>query len=128
MDIFEGDYTPFLETIFGLPKGGIIAYFERTDLRKVLGDHVIVMGGLPPPLYVLGTPGKVYEETCKLLVDIKEPGGFIFSGSSVAGVPGETKPENLRVAINALKECGVYNGGINGSSTRVLTINFFKVF
>jgi len=108
---FEGDYTPFLETLLELPRGSVVAYFERADLRrvrKVLGDHVIVMGGLPPSLYILGTPEKVYEETCKLLNEVKEPGGFIFSGSGVSGVPDETKPENLRAAIDALKKCGTY--------------------
>ncbi|MEM2740319.1 MAG: uroporphyrinogen decarboxylase family protein [Candidatus Bathyarchaeia archaeon] len=108
---YEGDFTPFLDYILELPKGKTIAYFERADLRRardVLGDHVILMGGLPPALLILGTPEKVYEETCRLLNDVKEPGGFIFAGSGVSGIPDETKPENLRAAIEAVKKCGIY--------------------
>lgn len=108
---FEGNYEPFLETILELPKGKVIALFERTDLRKarkILGDHAIIMGGISPAHLILGTPEKVYEEVCRLLIDVKEPGGFIFSGSGVAGVPDETKPENLKAAIEAVKKCGLY--------------------
>lgn len=108
---FEGNYEPFLETILELPKGKIIAYFEKTNLKKardILGDHEIIMGGIPPAHFILGTPEKVYVEVCKLLNEVKEPSGFIFSGSGVAGVPDETKPENLKAAIEALKKCGTY--------------------
>jgi len=108
---FEGDHTPHLETILEVPKGSIIAHFERTDLRKareILGDHVILMGGISPAHFIHGTPRKVYDEVCKLLNDVKEPGGFIFAGSSVAGIPDETRPENLRAAIDAVKKCGKY--------------------
>lgn len=85
--------------------------FEKIDLRKVrevLGDHVVIMGGLSSALLVLGTPEKVYEEACKLLNDVREPGGFIMAGSGVAGIPDETKPENLRALIEAVKKCGTY--------------------
>jgi len=108
---YEGDFTPFLEYILELPKGKTIAYFERTDLRKarkILGDHAIIMGGISPAHYIHGIPEKVFEEVCKLLNDVKEPGGFIFAGSGVAGIPDETKPENLKMAIEAVKKCGVY--------------------
>jgi len=108
---YEGDFTPFLEYILELPKGKTIAYFERTDLRKarkILGDHVIIMGGISPAHYIHGIPEKVFNEVCKLLNDVKEPGGFIFAGSGVAGIPDETKPENLKVAIEAVRKCSVY--------------------
>jgi uroporphyrinogen-III decarboxylase len=108
---YEGDFTPFLEYILELPKGKTIAYFERTDLRKarkILGDHVIIMGGISPAHYIHGIPEKVFNEVCKLLNDVKEPGGFIFAGSGVAGIPDETKLENLKAAIEAVRKCGVY--------------------
>lgn len=107
---FEGDFTPFLEYIPEFPKSKVIAYFERADLRKareIIGDHVAIMGGIKASLFISGPPNKVYEETCKLLNDVKEPGGFIFSGTGVS-IPSETKPENLRAAIDAAKKCGEY--------------------
>jgi len=108
---YEGDFTPFLEYILELPKGKTIAYFERTNLKKareVLGDHAIIMGGISPAHCIHGTPEKVFNEACKLLSDVKEPGGFIFAGSGVSGIPDETKPENLRALIEAVKKCGTY--------------------
>lgn len=66
------------------------------------------MGGISPALCIYGTPEKVFEEACKLLSDVKEPGGFIFAGSRVAGIPDETKPENLRALIEAVRKCGRY--------------------
>jgi hypothetical protein len=48
------------------------------------------MDGISPAHYIHGTPDKVFSEVCKLLNDVKEPGGFIFAGSGVAGIPDET--------------------------------------
>ncbi|MEM2103910.1 MAG: uroporphyrinogen decarboxylase family protein [Candidatus Bathyarchaeia archaeon] len=107
---FEGDFTPFLKYLTELPKASIIAYFEKTDLRKareIIGDRLAIMGGVPASLLISGTYSKVYEETCKLLNDVKEPGGFLFSGTGVS-IPNETKPENLKAAIEAVKKFGVY--------------------
>ncbi|RLE74708.1 MAG: hypothetical protein DRJ44_07050 [Thermoprotei archaeon] len=62
---FEGDHTPHLETIIELPKGKVIGWFERADLRKVreiLGDHIIIAGGISSSLLIHGTPEKVFEE------------------------------------------------------------------
>ncbi|MEM0006114.1 MAG: uroporphyrinogen decarboxylase family protein [Ignisphaera sp.] len=108
---FEGDHTPHLETILEAPKGSIIAYFERTNLRKageVLGGHVVLMGGISVAHLIHGTPERVFNEVCNLLKEMKEFGVFIFSGSGVGGIPDETKPENLRAAVEAVSRCGEY--------------------
>jgi hypothetical protein len=41
------------------------------------------------------------------LNDVKEPGGFVFTGTGVAFPPG-TKIENIWAAVEAVKKCGVY--------------------
>ncbi|MEM1527017.1 MAG: uroporphyrinogen decarboxylase family protein [Ignisphaera sp.] len=107
---FEGDHTPHLETILELPKGKIYGMFERADLRvvrKVLGDHIVIGGGISPTVLAFAPKEKVYEEVCKLLNDVKEPGGFIFTGSG-APLPPEAKIENIWAAVEAVKKCGVY--------------------
>jgi len=106
----EGDFTRMLHYLLELPKGRVYAFFERTDLRtvrKVLGDHIIIGGGLPTSLVAHGSKEKVYEEACKLLNEVKEPGGFIFRGSQVA-LPIDTRIENIWALVEAVKNCGVY--------------------
>jgi len=108
----EGEFEPFLHYLLELPKGKVYVYFEKTDLRKVrkvLGDHLIIGGGLPTSLVAFGSKEKVYEETCKLLNDVKEPGGFIFRGVEVSNLPPGTKIENLWAMIDAVRKCGVYS-------------------
>lgn len=108
---YEGDFTPFLEYILELPKGKTIAWFERADIRKareILGTHAAIMGGISASHFIHGTPEKVYDEVCRLLNDVKEPGGFIYSGTGIA-IPNESKPENVRASIEAVKKCGSYN-------------------
>jgi len=107
---YEGNFTPFLEYILELPKGKTISYFEKSDLRKareVLGTHTVIMGGISAAHFIHGTPKKVFEEVCKLLNDVKEPGGFIYSGTGIS-IPNESKPENVKASIEAVKKCGVY--------------------
>ena len=107
---FEGDHSPHLETILELPKGKAYGMFERTDLRKVrkvIGDHIAIGGGISTTIFAFGSREKVFEEVCKLLNDVKEPGGFVFTGTGVAFPPG-TKIENIWVAVEAVKKCGVY--------------------
>lgn len=107
---FEGDHTPHLETLFELPKGKIYGMFEKTDLRKVrkvLGDHIVIGGGISTSVFAFGSKEKVFEEICKLLIDVKEPGGFIFTGTGAA-LPAEAKIENIWAAAEAVKEYGQY--------------------
>ena len=107
---FEGDHTPHLETILELPKGRAYGMFERTDLRvvrKVIGDHIVIGGGISTAVFAFGSREKVFEEVCKLLNDVKEPGGFIYSGTGIS-IPNESKPENVKASIEAVKKCGIY--------------------
>jgi uroporphyrinogen-III decarboxylase len=107
---FEGDHSPHLETLLELPKGKAYGMFERTDLRKVrkvIGDHIAIGGGISTTIFAFGSREKVFEEVCKLLNDVKEPGGFVFTGTGVAFPPG-TKIENIWAAVEAVKKCGVY--------------------
>ncbi|MEM2424744.1 MAG: uroporphyrinogen decarboxylase family protein [Candidatus Bathyarchaeia archaeon] len=107
---FEGDHTPHLETILELPKGKVYGMFEKTNLRvvrKILGDHIIIGGGIPTSVFAYGSKEQVFEEVCKLLKDIKEPGGFIFTGTGTP-LPSGAKVENILAAVEAIKKYGTY--------------------
>uniref|UniRef100_A0A7C4FD35 Uncharacterized protein n=1 Tax=Ignisphaera aggregans TaxID=334771 RepID=A0A7C4FD35_9CREN len=77
-----------------LPKGRAYGMFERTDLRvvgKAIGDHIVIGGGISTAVVAFGSREKVIEEACKLLNDVKEPGGFMLMGG---GGTSTTSNEN----------------------------------
>ncbi len=101
---FEGDHTHHLETLLEIPKGKIIAYFERPDWEKVaevVGGHQCVMGGMPPALLISGTPESV-KDHIKKMVDMFEGRGLILSYSQ-SSLPAEVKEENLKAAVEVIK-------------------------
>jgi len=109
MPLFEGDYTPRLEYLKELPKGKVIAHFDRADIfkaKEILSDHMCIKGNVPTSLLCTGTPRQV-EKYCKKLIDIVgEGGGFIMDGA--CGIPSEAKLENVKAMTETTKKYGVY--------------------
>jgi len=105
---FEGNYDSRLEYLLELPKGKVIGYFDASDIFKVkeiLGDHLCIMGNVPPSLLQTGNPEDV-KAYCKKLIDIVgKDGGYIMAPRSAID---EVKPENLKAMIDFTKEYGVY--------------------
>lgn len=102
--LFEGDHTPHLETLLDLPKGKIIACFERPDWNKVaeiVKGHQCVMGGLSTSLMITGTPHDI-EAKIKEMAELFDGEGFILSFSHCS-LSGETKVENMRAAVDTVK-------------------------
>ncbi|MDD1702922.1 MAG: hypothetical protein LUQ31_08100, partial [Methanoregula sp.] len=99
-----------LETLLDLPKGKIIAVFDKTDPRKVrevLGDHVVLVSGPPNSLLIGGTPQKVDDYMKSMLTDCKEGGMMIYPGVD-GGISGDARPENVKALIEAVKKYGTY--------------------
>jgi uroporphyrinogen-III decarboxylase len=108
--LFEGRHDAHLETLLDLPKGKIIAVFDKTDPRKVrdvLGDHVILVSGPPNSLLIGGTPQKVDDYMKSMLTDCKEGGMMIYPGAD-GGISGDARPENVKALIEAVKKYGKY--------------------
>jgi uroporphyrinogen-III decarboxylase len=98
---FDNDWTPMLDFFLELPKAKCILEVDgQTDIfmaKKVLGDHMCLMGDVSATMLTLGTPTEV-ETYCKRLIDeIGEGGGFILS--SGCNVPHDAKPDNVRALI-----------------------------
>jgi uroporphyrinogen-III decarboxylase len=110
---WDNDHTPFLETIkqvtSGLPKGKIVMDFEKTNMKKakeILGGTVCSYGNVPSAMLVYGTPEQV-DAYCKQLIDdCAEGGGFILGSECEA--PWDSKPENMRTMIQAVKKHNPY--------------------
>jgi hypothetical protein len=105
---FEGNYDSRLEYLLELPRGKVLGYFDNSNIlrvKEVLGNHLCIMGNVPPSLLQTGSPQDVREH-CKHLIDnVGKGGGYIMAPRSAID---EVKPENLKTMIDFTKEYGVY--------------------
>ena len=105
----EGGYNDRLEVISDIPKGKVVWWFDRTDMKRAkekVGQVACIAGNMPLDLLCTGTPDQV-DAYCKDLVETGAPGGgFIFS--SGAGMQG-SKPENVKAMIASVRKFGEYN-------------------
>ena len=80
----------------------IVELDSTTDIfkaKEILGDHMCIMGDVPPPLLSLGTPDEV-THYCKRLIREIGPAGFILS--SGCDVPPDAGIENVRAMVEAV--------------------------
>jgi uroporphyrinogen-III decarboxylase len=105
---FEGDYTARLKYLREIPRGKVLGHFDTSDIatvKNVLGDHMCIMGNVPPSILQMGTPDTV-ADYCRNLIDVAgKNGGFIMAPRSSID---EVKPENLRAMLDVTFEYGVY--------------------
>jgi len=102
----EGAYNDRLEAISDVPKGKVVWWFDRTDMKKAketVGKVACLAGNVPSDLLCTGTPDEV-KVYCKELIDVAVVGGgFILSTG--AGIQGSRK-ENVKAMIEFCKEYG----------------------
>jgi len=98
---WDRDIERFLE----MPvKKSIINTDGMTDLRKarkVLGEHVAIMGDVPSPLLATGTTQEVKDYVNNLIDDIGSTGLFITAGCDA---PANTKFENMVAMFQAAND------------------------
>ncbi len=108
---FEGDYTPRLEFLAELPKGKVAGHFDIVDLKKckeILGDTMCFWGNVPASILVTGTPQQIEEYVRNLIEMFGDNGGLIVDGA-VAGVPDESKPENVEAMTETVFKYGIHH-------------------
>jgi len=79
----------------------VLSLDGATDIYKakeILGDHMCLMGDVPPALLTLGTPDEVYAYARRLVCDLG-PTGFILAQG--CDIPPDAKPENVSAMIAA---------------------------
>jgi uroporphyrinogen-III decarboxylase len=105
---FEGDYTQRLEYLRDLPRGKVLALFDRSDMKKtkaVLGGHMCISGNMPSSILQTGSKEDVIKYARWLIDVVGIDGGYIMApGSSV----DEVNPENMKAMVDFTKEYGVY--------------------
>lgn len=104
----EGNYYTRLETLKDVPKGKVVYFFEKQDMKnakKILGDTACIAGNFDTNLLMRGTKEKIGEET-KRLLDICAPGGGYFMSNNIS--IDNCKPENLAAWYEATLKYGTY--------------------
>ena len=98
----DSDWTRDLPRLLELPaKTCILSLDSMTDIRKakeVLGDHMCIMGDVPPAVLSAGTPESVYEHCRKLVEDIGPTGYILQSGCDI---PVDAPLENVKAMVKA---------------------------
>jgi hypothetical protein len=98
----DSDWTRDLPRFLELPaKTCILSLDSMTDIRKakdVLGDHMCIMGDVPPALLSSGTPDQVYAHCSKLVADIGPTGYILQSGCDI---PVDAPLANVKAMADA---------------------------
>ena len=99
---FDSKWDRDLEYFRELPKGKCIFASDHFTsiykLKEVLGDHMCIMGDVPPSLLTLGTPDEVYKYCTNLIKEIGSSGFILGAGCQV---PPNAKIENVKAMIAA---------------------------
>jgi uroporphyrinogen-III decarboxylase len=105
---FDTNWTPMLEYFKELPpKSGYLHLDERTDIvqaKKVLGDHLCLLGNLKPSLFTLGTEAEVERQVKSIIDGCGAGGGLIISVELTA----DSRFELVDKMIQTTKTYGVY--------------------
>ncbi len=101
---FDSNWTRDLERLRDFPRATCVLSLDgSTDIyraKEVLGDHMCIMGDVPPALLSLGTPDEVYEYSARLVREIG-PSGFILAQG--CDIPPDASAENVAAMIAATR-------------------------
>jgi hypothetical protein len=101
----DSNWTRELEGFRQLPKGKcILALDGETDIfkaKKILGDHMCLMGDVPASMLYLESPDAVYAYCTKLIRELG-PRGFILQ--SGCDIPANANLENVKAMVAAAME------------------------
>ena len=101
----DSDWTRELERFKELPRAKcILALDGETDIfkaKKILQDHMCIMGDVPATMLYLDTPEIVHDYCTKLIRELG-PSGFILQ--SGCDIPANAKLENVQAMVAAAIE------------------------
>ncbi len=101
----DSNWDRELERFKDFPKGKIIMALDGdTDIfraKEILGDHICLMGDVPPSMLAFDTPDDVYQYSRKLIRSLG-PEGFILQ--SGCDIPANAKLENVQAMVSAALE------------------------
>lgn len=100
---FDQDWTVNLPYLRELPRAKCFMQLDsKTNIfkaKELLGDHMCIMGDVPPALLSLGTAEEASAYCRKLIEVVGKGGGFILGVG--CGVPVDAKFANLKAMVDA---------------------------
>jgi hypothetical protein len=110
----EGNWGAHWHHMLELPRGKVLCDIDNQGdifkVKKEIGHHQCIAGGIKDSQFILGTPEEMRHHVKHLCETVGKGGGYIISGG--CNIPYTTKPENFRAMIDAVMEYGVYDEGI----------------
>lgn len=105
---WDQDWTRDLSRLLEFPaKKCVLNPDGMTDIRevkKILGDHMAIMGDVPATMFATGTPDDIHEYIKALVRDVGPTGLLLCPGCDG---PINTRPENMEAFVAAGREYGV---------------------
>ena len=102
----DSNWDRDVECFRDLPKAKCVFSPDgMTDIyrvKKLLGDHMCIMGDVHASMLSLGSPDEVYNYSTKLIKDLG-PSGFILAQG--CDIPPNAKPKNVAAMISAATGC-----------------------
>lgn len=102
----DSDWTKFLHYFKEFPKGRCVLQLDgATDIfeaKRVLQDHMVLMGDVPAPMLTLGTPEETFAYCKRLIEVVGKDGAFILN--SGCETPYNSKIENVAAMTRAGNE------------------------
>jgi uroporphyrinogen-III decarboxylase len=111
-EVLDHDFIPLLhldanwdrelERFKELPRGKVIMSLDgKTDIvraKKILGDHLCLMGDVPATMFFREDPEAVYRYSKKLIRELGPRGFILHSGCDI---PENAKLENVQAMVTA---------------------------
>lgn len=101
----DTDWSKNLPYFKEFPKGKVIASLDGTtnifNAKKILKDHVCLMGDMPASLLVAGTVKEVEHYVRRVVEEVGDGGGFILGTGCY--MPPDAKFENVKAMIDICK-------------------------
>jgi uroporphyrinogen-III decarboxylase len=98
----DSDWTRELQRFRELPRAKcILALDGETDIykaKKILSDHLCIMGDVPASMLYMESPENVYKYSCKLVRQLGPEGFILHSGCDI---PANAKMDNVRAMVAA---------------------------
>lgn len=106
---YEGCWDQRLEYLADLPKGKTVGWFQASDIfrvKKVVGDTMCIVGGMPNSLLKAGPAEELRTYTRRLCEEVGAGGGYMMC--TAVGEMAGSDPALVKVWVEATREFGSY--------------------